>query len=448
MRGKRGHLLLIAGVSLAMFVPYGVTGPAFFVDDWWTLRNGAFNGWWNAAGDAQWGARPGASATYAVTFGLIGERPTVHYALAFLVVSSAALLLYVVAARFLPRAVSVGLAVLWLILPNHTSLEMWASTINIGLALALTLAGIERATRGEVRAVDDVVAALLFGAAVLSYEAVAPAAILAVSFIALGREPGTRALLVVPTMTTTGLAGAWMVLNWHPDKQGLNATLKPALIFPGHFGETITGSEVGSAVIGGAVLVATAVAGYRLLLRPASSDWRERLLFAGWIVVAVGVLPFVRYFYSPIGFGDRVTVVSGIGSAMVLVSAIVLVARWRVAAGVVLACLVVLFALPQRVSLVSDYATAADDSRRIRAAVKARWPDPPAETIVVGPEPIIERGIVPFYDVGATFQLLYGSTAVSADFTLDEEEFLQAPAEWRIDVRPLARLDDGELGAP
>src|SRR5690606_480553 len=41
------------------------------------------------------------------------------------------------------------------------------------------------------------------------------------------------------------------------------------------------------------------------------------LVVAGLAVVAAGLVPFVRYFYAPLGFGDRAHCVSAVGGAMV-----------------------------------------------------------------------------------------------------------------------------------
>ncbi len=450
MSRPRRHEAIIAVVGLLMFVPYGLAGPSFFTDDWFSLRNGEFDGWWMSAGSHQWRARPIGSSVYAVTFGLIGQRPMIHYALAAVVVIFSALLIHRIARDFLPSMAAWALALTWLLLPNHTSLEMWPSALNIGVALLLLLIGVRLLTRTPSSAKDPVVAAVAFAIGTLAYEAVAPAAVVAAFIVAWPHgKAGWR--VAVPTAAAVGLAGTWMLLNWHPDKQGLDQSLDVSLVVPGHFGESVVGlaRPVQAAVIG-AVLGATLLTASRLIPddRRPTAGWPEWLIASGWGVIVVGVLPFIRYFYAALGFGDRVTVVSGLGGAMVLVGAIVVLGRaWR-PVGVVVGVVLVSAGLAQRASMVSDYATAADDSQRIRSAVLQRWPDPPNHPIQFGPEPIVKRHIAAFFDVGSAVSLLYGEPSVDARMAFDPEVFHDAPEEFRVDLRPLSELDDGRLVQP
>lgn len=448
MRSERAHVLALLVISAIIFVPYAIAGPGFFIDDWFTLRNGAFDGWWQSAGTRQWAARPGAGVVYALTFGLIGQEPLPYFVLAATVLTVAALVLYRIASRFLPPVAAFGIASLWLLLPNHTSLEMWPSALNIAVALLLLLLGAERLTHPEATRVHDWLAAALFAMAVLTYEAVGPVAVAVVLLVA-WRRPGVRRWQVLgPSAASLGATAIWMLLNWHPEKQGLDVWMDASQVVPAHFGSTIAIAPIAAVTISVSVLLTSAVLLYRRAVVPDVGDpWMVWTAALGWLLIVLGTVPFVRYFYAPIGLGDRVTVVSGVGGAMVLVAVVSALLRWRMAVGLALLLVVVSSAVVQRASMVSDYAVAADDSRRILSSTESRWPTPPDAELVFGPEPIVERNIVTFYEFTLPLQLLYGHP-VDARLTWSAEDFEAAPEEFRVDLRPLSRLDDGRLGVP
>lgn len=447
----RLHLAALLLIGTAQFVPYAVAGPEVFRDDWFTLRNATFDGWWMSAGSDQWLARPVGSAIYAVIFGLIGQRPLVLYALAVVVVTTVAILIRRVSARFVPVSAAFAVAALWLILPNHTSLEMWFSCLNIGVALLAILFGIDCLTLPDNGSGRDWLAAAAFPLGVLSYEAVGPAAVAAVLVVGWTRRHGGRWTGVVPSLVTLAASALWLVINWHPEKKALDVTIDPTFVIPAHFGVSVTGGvRLLETLLPAVVLSATIVAAYLLIRedRRGGTGWPERMVVVGWAVILLGVLPFVRYFYAPIGFGDRVTVVSSVGGAMVLVGVLAFIGRWWRPAAVVLAVVVVGAGLAQRASMVKDYAIAADDSRRILAAVESRWPTPPDGEIVFGPEMIVERHVVAFEWVVAPLEVMYGKEGVRARIAESEEDFLAAPPELRLDLRVHSKLDDGRLGAP
>lgn len=447
---RRSHaFLIITLLGLAMFVPYAVAGPGLMRDDWFTLRNATLDSWWMSAGSDQWRARPVGAAIYAVIFGLIGRHPLIHFMLAGLVMALIAVLLYVVTARFVPRVGALAFAVTWLILPNHTSLEMWASAFNIAVALLCLVAGVERLTHPEVSKGRDWTAAVLFGVGTLSYEAIGPVSVAAVALVAFRRQPGRRLQALLPSAATLGAAGAWMLLNWHPEKTGLNQTVNLELVLPGHFGYTLLGDFLlARQLVPIVVLVVSALAIFRLVARDRRDvGWEVWAVVVGWAVIVLGTLPFIRYFYAPIGFGDRVTVVSGVGGALVLTGVAVMLGRaWKPLAGVA-AALFLVGAVPQRISLVSDYATAADDARRVLAAVQDRWPTPPEKKIVFGPA-VVERNIRAFEPMQFPLEALYGTSEVEVRNAFDVEEFEAAPEESRFDLRVYSKLDDGRLGPP
>ena len=449
-RRPQFHLALLVIAAIGMLAPYAIAGPALFRDDWFTIRNAELDSWWMAAGSSQWRARPVGAAIYAVTFGLVGQRPLVHYVLASAVVIGIALLLYVLSARYLGRLVALGVAFTWLLLPNHTSLEMWPSALNIAVAVLLTLVGIERLTHPGARRRDEWLAAVAFAVGLLAYEAVGPASVVAVLAVGATRPRRRRVATALPSLVLLGLAGLWMLANWHPEKKGLEATLDPWFVVPGHFGYSIVGdAQPASAVVPVAVLVASVLALHRLLTRDRtpSTSWVEPTLLIGWSLIALGTLPFIRYFYAPIGFGDRVTAVSGLGGALVLVATVAVLARWWIGLGVLFAGVLFVGMLIQRTSMVMAYATAADDSRRIFDAIEARWPEPPDHPVVFGPA-VVDRHVRAFEPMEFPVQVLYGTQDVEVRTIADPAAFDRQPEDRRLDLREHSKLDDGRLGPP
>jgi multidrug efflux pump subunit AcrB len=159
----RGAILVVAA-SLAASAVYAVLGVGYVLDDWFALRNAHVGGAWAAAGHEQDLARPGASATYALVFGLMGEHPLLVLALQAAIGALTAWVLLTLLRRFLPAGPATLAALCWVVLPNHTALEVWASATNIALALLLTLVGALVLLSGRRRARPAALVLLMAGA--------------------------------------------------------------------------------------------------------------------------------------------------------------------------------------------------------------------------------------------------------------------------------------------
>lgn len=432
-------------VGLLVLAPYVIAGPGNFLDDWFALRNARTDSWWMAAGANQWKARPVAAAVYAIAFGVIGARAWLHAMLAAAMLIGTGVVFERVLRRFIPSFVAVAVSISWLVVPNHTSLEAWPSALNIALSVLLLVMTVERLTVPRSNWITDVSSAMLLGLSVLAYEATVPAGVVAVLTVAAHRRddrPGLRRLLLSHGIVLSA-TGTWMLVHWHPAKSDLDVWIDPVQIANGHISTGVVGDHIGAAMLGTVVLVVTLVSIYLLRRRPKDHvpGWPEALILVGWIVIALGAVPFLRYFYAPVGLGDRVTVVSGLGGAAVLVGVIGWVGARNVAVGGVLVGALVVGAVGNRVSLVRDYAVAADDSRRILGQVERRWPVPPDDEIVFGPYPVMKRNIVAFIDADWPVQWLYGTRSVSAGFTLEEEAFTSVPPPQRVDIVSISNLE-------
>ena len=367
--------------------PYAARGPGYVLDDWFALANAHFDGWWMAAGADQWRARPGAGAVYALAFGLVGRRPGLVFALQSVLVVASAWAIMRLLARFVAPAAAWTVSAAWIVVPNHGSLLFWPSAMNITASLLLLLVGLDLVWRDRLG-----YAALALAASVLAYEATAGAALLGVVAVPALAQRGWRRPALVGGGAVVA-AVAWTIAFFHPAKRGLDVTADLSLLLPAHAGWGVF-PDGAVAMAGGLVfsLGLTWMAVESLRRRRWSGD--AALTFAGIAVIVVGTLPFVAYFYAPLGAGDRVNVVAGVGTAMAWVG----LGRWAWAhaPGPALAAsgLVVAAMLVAAVSAATAWADAVDDGERILAGL----PDvSPGGSVDVAPPPV-RRNVAAFLD--------------------------------------------------
>src|SRR5437588_4353469 len=313
-RRDRAVVIGLVVLVLAIGIPYAVMGPKFILDDWFTIDWRSRLGLLHTSDQMQ--SRPGAWATFVVEFGLIGRHPLVIHLLQVGLSAVIAVLLFLVARRFLPTGLAAGVAALWVRLPDHSSLGRWASTMGIQMSLLLFLAGALLLTRAAERGRRPLAAVACFVASALCYEATLPAA--AVALVAIpwlkGRRPRVGALLV-ELLPLVG-AGVWMLFHSQHEKGGWFSF---SLVYPAHFGWGLTPIRAMGLALGlaAAVLIALGLGGFFL---PSLRQLDRRgcwLVAAGLAVIVLGTLPFARYAIDPLGLGDRANVVSSLGAASV-----------------------------------------------------------------------------------------------------------------------------------
>jgi hypothetical protein len=297
--------------------------------------------------------------------------------------------------------------VAWVVLPNHGSLLYWTTGTAITAALLLLLVGLRLVADERV-----VAGGVLLAASVLTYEATAPAALAgAVVVPLLVRAPWRRTALVGGAFVVPPIA--WALLAVPEVKQGLDRSADLGQLLPAHVGWGVfprgwVATSLGlAACIAITVLLAEAVRRRRL-----GGD--VGLVIAGAAVIVLGTLPFVRYFYAPLGAGDRVNVVAGVGTALLWVG----VGRWlqRVAppamAGAAAAVVVVALAVAGWQSA-QAWADAADEGDSVLASLR---PVRPGDRIVV-PQSTLRRNVAPFLDhsnIAGAVQLEAGTRDVDA----------------------------------
>jgi hypothetical protein len=410
-------------------------GPKFILDDWFTID------WHSRLGllhtSDQLHSRPGAWLTFVVEFGLIGRHPLVIHLVQVALDAAIAVLLFRVARHFLSTALAGGLAAVWVLLPDHSSLERWASTMGIQMSLLLFLVGALLLTRAAEDGRPPVAAIACFVASALCYEATLPASAVALLVIPWlkGRRPRlpTLALEVAPLVA----AGLWMFAHTQHEKSGWFSF---AGVYPAHFGVGLTstrGIGVALGVVAGVLIVIAIVGlvlpGFRHLDQQAC--W---LVVAGLAVIVLGTLPFARYAIDPLALGDRANVVSSLGAACVWLGGLLFLWRWRHAALAVAAVVLAGVFIAKGVQRDTDYARAGRDAQRILSAVGRAYPVSPRQSIVVGPTPLLHHGVVGLIGIedqaGRAF--LHRSD-IHIYVAQHAREYYAAPIALRLDTRTM-----------
>lgn len=431
---------VVAALSLAASAVYAVLGVGFVLDDWFTIRNAHFDGAWAAAGADQNLARPGAALVYALVFGPLGTHPLAVLALQASIGVGTALLLLDLLRRYLPAELALAATLLWVVLPNHTSLEVWASAANIALSLLLTLGGARLLVADRRGALPA--SLVLFVAGALCYEAIIPLAgalIVVLPWLERGR-PDLRA--IGGGVLSLGAVAVWIVVNWHPSKEVAKAVPDLSQVVPAHFGWGIAPAGLVSDLLAVGALIGIVVCLVRLR-RPTTRGPAELAVLAGVAVIAVGVLPFVRYQYAPLGAGDRFSFVSSVGGALVWAGLLAVAWQARRELAVVGAVVLVGLAAVVRLDRAQTWSDAGADAVAIQQAVTTEIPAPDG-VVVLGPEPIVRDNVAAFLDqsnvVGA-LQVAYDDESLRFGIAFSQEQFEAYPEERRFDLRTVSVLE-------
>lgn len=432
---------LLVGVALAVTVGYLVLGTGYVLDDWYILGNARVDGAWGAAGDGNRVARPGAWVVAAGLYGVVGHAPAVVVLVLGATSAATAVLLARLLSWFVPVRVAVACALVWLVLPNHVSLEVWAAAANIALAVALAVGAmvvlVERPWPS-----GPVLAAVLAAAGGLCYEAVLPVALLAavaLPWLRDGRPAWRSSAVAAAGPVAVAVRSAF---TRDPVKQ-LQDVPDLTRALDGHFGWGIVpegpAADLALLVALGGVVASLVLVGRRDRPAPRAA-W---LVVAGGVVVVVGLVPFVRYFYSPLGFGDRAHCVSAVGGAMVWTGIGWLAWAVRRELAVVGAAALALGALVLRVEVMDRWSRAGHDGDAIAAALERQVPEPPDGPVVLGPEPVVEAGVAVLWDpsnAAGMARWVYGER-VDTVLTTSEEEFERYPEAVRVDLRAVSTLE-------
>ena len=315
--------------------------------------------------------------------------------------------------RFVSPVPATAVAALWVVAPNHGSLLYWTTGTAITVALVLLLVGLRFVADGRAP-----VGGLLLAASVLTYEATAPVALVGIVVLPLlaRRRDGWRAAIAAGAVLTPAVV--WMLLSIPDVKQGLDRSAALGQLLPAHVGWGVFPRGWVATSLGlAACVVATVLLAEAVRRRRFGED--VALALAGVVVVVLGTLPFVRYFYAPLGAGDRVNVVAGVGTALLWVGLGHWVARHAPAAIVAAAAGVVVLAMSVATwQSTHAWADAVDEGEAVLASLR---PVRAGDRIVL-PRSTLRRNVAPFLD----HSNIAGAVQLEAG-TRDVEAFLSAP---------------------
>lgn len=440
----RAWLVVLVLVAIAVFAGYAAVGTNFVLDDWFTLAHARFEGAFSAAGADQRVARPGAWLVYALVFGAIGRNPLPILVLQSAMGGATAVLLFLTLRRLVREELAGVAALLWLVLPNHTSLEVWASAANIALAILLLVGGCFLLSSPRLGRAQVLGAAVVLAASVLCYEATLPVAALAAIAVPwlVGRR--LRWDAVVACGVSLGSAALWIVAHWHPAKEVSKQLADLTQMIGAHLGWGVAPDGIVADVLMLCGLVGIAFAVARVALpsmrpRAGADEW---LVVAGLVVVVLGTLPFAFYLYAPLGAGDRFNAVSSVGGAMAWAGIIGMVARARRPVALGALAVLLLAGVVARAERVLLWHRAGSDAVAILDGVRETIPDPDG-TIVLGPTPIQQGNVAAFLDqsnVDAAVKVVYDDPDVQGGLAFSQTQFDEAPEHLRFDIRPVSEL--------
>jgi hypothetical protein len=440
-------LLAIPFLNAVVFLAHGA---GFVLDDWFTLRNGHFDGAWAAAGDAQAAARPGSYPVDALVFGLFGQHPLPGILLLAAVNGTTAVLTFRLLSRFFPRGSAAAVALLWVVLPTHTSTELWLSCTVIAVSQLALSAGLLLAINEDRRAAHLVLSWLLLAAAVVTYEASLPLAALGAVVLTSRVRPVVDLPFLIGAGASLGASAAWILTHWNTGKS-VHPMIDPIRLVQVNFGWGITPDGGASPLATPLVLLAlvgVSVAVVRSTLSSVEAGSGEWLVVWGIAVMVVGVLPFLRYFYEPQGAGDRANYLSSVGGALVWTGLVAMVARVDRRAGALALVALVAIALPARLERIRVWSTAGTDSTAIADLVVEQVPHPDG-VVVVGPAPIVRWNVASYIDdsnLQGALSIAYGIPHAPVRLSYDRADWERVDPHLRVDASTVAELDD--LAAP
>lgn len=385
----------LVGVALLKGGFVAFSGTNLLLDDWSILNHGRLFGAFDALDPAFRESRPGAWLALVLLYGVCGPHPLALLTVVTVVNALTVVLLYLVLARFLSPPGPFLVAVLWLLLPTHTSLTVWGPTIQTLVALCLLLLGVLLLSDMRSMWIQMAAAAACLAAAPLFYEMTVPACFAAALFVPSSPRLNWRhrsamvALIAIPTL--------WMAAHplypLSPHVPALAQTWD-ALFGTGLFGtlalpEIIRALPALLALVGAGFCAVSWCRGNRgVAAGPA-------MVLVGLIVIGLGLtapltLDLGR---APLGNLDRVYALSSIGSALVLFG----IARhaWSTSKLLttppVLALGVVL--LVGQVVTLGSWSQAGDDGLALLDYIDALAPDAASRDFVVGPTPVVRNGV-------------------------------------------------------
>ena len=428
-------LVAITAVLAGAFIGMGA---GLYMDDWGELRNVEFGGFWAAAGDDQWRARPVCALLYSLLLGGVGPHPVAFVVILAAINAACAVLFFRILREFFSLWLSAVAAALWLILPNHTTWEVWASVTNVAVSQLLILGSTLLLIRRRPSITALVLAGLGYVCAVFSYEAAVPASMFALVVVpyAKWRRVDVRLLAIVGGSTLA--ATLWAATHIHPLKLVSKTPVDISPFLSANLGWGVAGFGPLLPLVFMAGLAILAVGAVRLLhpnLRRHAGEAAYAIL-AGFVILPVGAVGFLFYSYEPIGGGDREIYVSAFGAAMIWAAGASLLRNRQVVAGWVALALIAAVMLPVHWDRYHIWHDAGLDAVSTGQAIAA-FANGRNGPIIVGPGTVTFQNFAAFENYGnieAAAQYYAHNPNLIVRLERDPVKFAQLPAEQRFDI--------------
>jgi len=397
----RAPFVVLGLLVLGRFVVHALQGTNLVLDDLTLSYYAERGGFWEVVPSGQdlHLARPGAWLTFTLLYGLVGAHPLVLFVVVTLLNLLVAWLLLLVLRRIVADRTALWVAALWVVLPTHTTLTVWAGTTQVVVGLVLLLAGALAFQHGRW-----VVAGLGLAASILCYELAVPAALLVPLVAGSGllplrvdrRDPHpvgwqVRGIAFVPV----AMAAAWSLTHSIYDV----APHRPGLveIWTAHVGIGLFGSyetpdwlvvAFGAVVAGGAASCVVA-----WVLGERGRQEGPSMVVAGLLLVGVGLPVAFTLGVMPLGLEDRVYGISTIGSALLLVGMGTWLWRRSRTVATVGGVLLLAACLVGQVVAMRSWSRAGDDVVALLRYADDR-PESEATHLHVVPGPLNRNGVV------------------------------------------------------
>lgn len=256
-----------------------------------------------------WHSRPGAALLFSVVFGAVGPHSWGLFAVQSLLNGGVVVALFVLARPYVGLWRAAALAALWVILPNHTSLFLWASTMCAVVACMLLIVG-------AILLRDDrfgwAVAAMVVAG--LTYEMVVPVAALVVAVVCVSRREWRRlavgwgALLAVT---------AWVI--YFTPKTIMGRAAHEVYVIQSQWGWGVWNFPHAEQIVPTLLTAAVGLAVWRAVHD--RRDIAARIVLAGLVVTGAALVTVVRVRSNYAGLDDRFVSLAAIGTAAVYVGA-------------------------------------------------------------------------------------------------------------------------------
>lgn len=375
--------LQIAGImavaSVLIVLPYLLGGPGFFMDDWRNLARLDTVGWLRSAEASRFASRPGAWSVEMVLYPVLRDNAVAWVFTLAALNAAAATAVAVCLRRFVAEQAAVVTALVWIVLPNHTSLRTFPNVAPMVVGLILLTVGI--LLMDSRRLVPGAIAVALGG---FCLEVMLLPGLVALGALHHWRGRGTRREAWIGAGIIVTAAGLMLI---HPTYSVANAVRgTPAPIWPAHFGAGLTTVPAIAWTLSGIAIAGMAIAVVAVVRdrhRTTDGHW---LILAGITVIVVGLAPFVLKWPAAYrGMADRNFVVSSVGSAMVWAGIGYLIWQRSRAIAAVAGIAFCTLMVSTNVTYQSDWSMIARQTPDMLRAVQCRYGDDPPKQLGVGP---------------------------------------------------------------